>query len=171
MLDENTKNLIDEKLGRIAELVQIRNDAYDELLDILNAPKSNDVELVHVKKRAPKETRSWTPKQKGAKRKEGTRGTKCEECGTKGWRHYTTCSKNGAYTKKVIGEAPSEQSHGKTILDEPDKLTRTDWVEIKEQFNDGVGSDMLKISYPEYSPMEIRAAVKFDSYDEYEKST
>jgi hypothetical protein len=164
--------MIEEKIAKFRELIARRDEIDAELLALVGGTATDEPtsppRKQKYKKRAPKEARSWTPKQEGAKRK---RGEPCSECGSKGWRHFATCSRNGAYTRKVVGDRADTGSHGKSILDNPEKITIADWVEMKEQFDDGVGTEMLRLSFPQYEPMEIKRAVKFDTFREYEHSS
>lgn len=100
---------------------------------------------------------------KGAKKKVG-RKEPCPECGSKGSRHFNTCSLKGA-SPKMIEEATTT-----AVSSEP--ITEAQFDHVKEKQEEGDASSLDLSKEFDCPVREVNIAIFSKSYDEYlEKRT
>lgn len=166
-MDDTTKKLIDNKVERLIELKDTIDAAYFEIQMLMGdtqmatANSSASTTIIIPPQNLNKHFVS-KPARKSPPKKEP-----CTECESRGTRHFKDCSKSYSSSKKVVNEQDDTGSHGRSILDERIMISEQDWLEMKASCDDGVAVDMLKLSYPHHDPMEIRKAVKYETWEEY----
>lgn len=168
----------EEKLEKVEELIAKRDEITQELLELMGAETEEDDEAeeeeptTHANRLRkcsgcgkPGHTKSKCP---GSSAKQPTSDNKkrqpCDVCGSVGTRHFKTCSRLGKSKPAGI-----TSSNGVTILDNPLRLTRQQFDEIREQAIDGITAEMICYSYPEFELSEIQRAIRSDSYQFYIK--
>jgi hypothetical protein len=94
--------------------------------------------------------------QKPAKTKRtGKRSIICKNCGGEG-HQARTCKLSPTPTKE------DERNIDKTV-----RLTELQFADAKEQFTDGVSTDLIRMSMPDVDLDEIRRAVKCETFEQY----
>lgn len=96
--------MIEEKVAKFRELITRRAEIDAELLALVGGGTAAAPEDTNWKgeprQRRPKEAR----RREEYKPEKRTKGEPCSECGSKGVRHFKTCSKDGMFKKKLLGE-------------------------------------------------------------------
>jgi hypothetical protein len=97
----------------------------------------------------------------------------CDECGSTGTRHFTTCSMSGAKPQKPFVPTEEmtpvgvEKSNGRTILDTPLRLTEQEFKEAQVAIIDGLTLTQVGFSYPHVELSEIRKVTDSLDYEDY----
>jgi hypothetical protein len=115
-----------------------------------NVPEAQPVKRPY-KKRDKSADGAAAPKTKGK------RTTTCKKCGVVG--HIAKTCKNTSTTETV-----GEREIDKTVL-----LTEEQFLDVMQEYNDGVSIPMVRLSYPKIEMSELRRAVKCLNYEEYVK--
>jgi hypothetical protein len=88
----------------------------------------------------------------------GKRTVTCSKCGNKG--HLAkTCT---------ITETPDKA--GERDIDKTARLTEEHWDDIKSTLDDGISIGAQRLSYPQYEEQEMRRAVEFETFADYQAS-
>lgn len=155
------KQIVDENDRLIADLQEDEEIDADEVIDTL--AQENDEGGVD-RAREPKKKKAGRPdtgpyaKPKTEKKKGKN---KCGLCGQSGHTKPTCPTAKLSPTPEKVGE--------REIDKQPDRVSEAHFEEIKTQLNEGETTEIIKFSYPQYSPHQIAQVKNFETYEDYIK--
>jgi len=156
-----------EKLEKVEKLIAARDEITEELLELMGAAVEDEgEEEEEEEKPTPKYAKEQLfPTRKNKNVAAGKTGGGCAECGSPS-KHKSSCSKSSA-KKPAAAQSASNTEKPRTILDEPRRLTREQFDEIREQAIDGLTAAVISYSYPDFELPEIQRAIRCDNYQFY----